>query len=91
LLKQGVLRMCPDELCVELLKTKTPIQICLEQSINLMQNALNSQPVQSLTPYQIKARPLPQNIDDWIGFLSRNRMYRTAKICGRANDLPRSG
>jgi hypothetical protein len=58
LMKQGVVRMCPDELCVELLKTKTSIQICLEQSINLMQNALNSQPVQSLTPYQIKARPL---------------------------------
>jgi hypothetical protein len=85
LLKLGLVRMCPDELCVELLKTKADIQACLEQSVYLMQEALNLHAIQSPTPYQVKARPLPQSHDDWLAFLGRNRMYKTAKICTRTN------
>lgn len=85
LLKLGLVRMCPDELCVELLKTKTDIQTCLEQSVQLMQAGLAEQPSQNPTLYQSKASPLPQNHEDWIQFLGRNRMHKTAKVCSRPN------
>jgi len=85
LLKLGLVRMCPDELCVELLKDKTAIQACLDQSVQLMQAGLAEQPSQHPTAYQMKAMPLPQNQEDWIQFLGRNRMHKTAKVCSRPN------
>lgn len=83
LLKLGLVRFCPDELCVALLKTKTDIQACLDNSLRLMRAALALQPCQNPTAYQIKASPLPQNDEDWIKFLGRNRMHKTARICSR--------
>jgi hypothetical protein len=85
LLKLGLVRMCPDELCVELLKTRTDIQTCLDQSVRMMQASLVAQPRQNPTTYQTKATPLPQNMEDWILFLARNRMHRTAKSCARVS------
>lgn len=85
LLKLGVVRMCPDELCVDLVKTKTGLQACLEQSVQLMQASLATQPSQNPTAYQSKASPLPRNSEDWIQFLGRNRMHKTAKVYSRPN------
>jgi len=85
LLKLGLVRLCPDELCVELLKTNADIQACLDQSVQLMQAGLAAQPSQNPTAYQSKASPLPQNHADWIQFLGRNRMHKTAKVYSRTN------
>lgn len=85
LLKLGLVRLCPDELCVELLNNKTDILACLEHSVKLMQRGLATHPIQNPTAYQSKAMPLPQNDADWIQFLGRNRMHKTARMCSRPN------
>ena len=79
LLKLGLVRLCPDELCVELLKNKTALQACLEHSVQLMQAGQAEQPGQHPTVYQSKAQALPVSTDQWLDFLARNRMHKSAK------------
>lgn len=80
LLKLGLVRLSPDELCLELQKNAADIKACLDLSVELMQSFLSTQSIQFPTVYQSKAQPLPCSIDQWLNFLARNRMYKTAKV-----------
>jgi hypothetical protein len=84
-LKLGLVRFSPDELCLELLKDAGDIAAKLAASVELMQSALASSSPQAPTVYQIKAQPLPCSIDDWLDFLARNRMHKTAKLLARGH------
>ena len=85
LLKLGLVRFSPDELCLELLKDAGDIAAKLAASVELMQSALASSSPQAPTVYQIKAQPLPCSIADWLDFLARNRMHKTAKLLARGH------
>lgn len=83
LLKLGLVRLCPDELCIELAKTKAETQAILLHALELMQNSFALRPPQNPTNYQTKAMPLPQNDNEWFAFLARNRMHKTARRLSR--------
>lgn len=85
LLKLGLVRFSPDELCLELLKNSGDIAANLAASVELMQSALASNSLQTPTVYQIKAQPLPCSIEEWLDFLARNRMHKTAKSLVRSH------
>lgn len=91
LLKLGLVRMDPDELCIDLLKDGHSISACLNVSVDRMKHALADQPPKQLTSYQNRAQPLPSNIEEWLGFLARNRMHKTAKVLARTQFLTHSG
>ena len=83
LLKLGLVRLSPDELCLELLKDADNIAACLALSVELMQASWATQSCMNPTVYQRKAQPLPRSIEEWLGFLARNRMHKTAKLLAR--------
>ncbi|WP_334118170.1 PIN domain-containing protein [Limnobacter sp.] len=85
LLKLGLVRFSPDELCFESLKKQGDALSCLVQTAAEMNAALSTYNPVYPTVYQAKAAPLPVNIDDWLAFLSRNKMHRTAKALSQAN------
>ena len=91
LLKLGVVRYSPDELCEELTKPLGNTQACLEQTVSVMACGLNTYKPQNPTVYQLKAQPLPTRVEEWVEFLARNKMHRTARGLCRQNNLPRSG
>jgi len=79
LLKLGVVRFSPDELCSELCAGAGSIQESLNQTNQTMLAGLVSSPPQFPTPFQNKASPLPVSPEQWAVFLARNKMHRTAK------------
>lgn len=79
LLKLGLVRLSPDELCIELINNPHELFPCLEQTVHEMKCALAAVPVSFSTPYKAKAQPLPATTEEWLGFLARNRMHKTAK------------
>lgn len=83
LLKLGLVRLCPDEMCLELAKTREDIQAILLRAVELMQAGLASHPPQTPTIYQTKAMPLPKTELEWGAFLARNRMHKTARRLAR--------
>lgn len=80
LLKLGLVRLSPDELCLELLKKEEDRLAWLNQTNNKMKKAMAQQALNFPTPYQLKAQPLPCSAADWLEFLGRNRMHKTAKL-----------
>lgn len=91
LLKLGVVRYSPDELCEELTKPECNTLACLEQSVCVMMHGLNTYKPKNPTVYQLKAQPLPTRVEEWLEFLSRNKMHRTARGLCRQSNLPRYG
>ena len=91
LLKLGVVRYSPDELCEELTKPQVSTLACLEQTVCAMMGGLNTYKPQNPTVYQLRAQPLPTAPEEWLDFLARNKMHRTARSLCRQNNLPRSG
>lgn len=91
LLKLGVVRYSPDELCEELTKPECNTLACLEQTVHAMTQGLNTYKPQNPTVYQLRAQPLPTALGEWLDFLARNKMHRTARSVCRQNNLPRSG
>ena len=83
LLKLGLVRFSPDELCLELQKDARGVATILATSVGMMQSALLTQSALNPTTYQIKAQPLPSSIDEWLDFLARNRMHKTARLLAR--------
>lgn len=83
LLKLGLVRFSPDELCVELTKPQTNTLTCLEQTVCVMMNGLTAYKPANPTLYQLKAQPLPEQLGEWLEFLARNRMHCTARTLGR--------
>lgn len=83
LLKLGLVRFSPDELCLELQKDARGVATILATSVGMMQSALLTQSALNPTAYQIKAQPLPSSIDEWLDFLARNRMHKTARLLAR--------
>lgn len=91
LLKLGLVRLCPDELCLELIKNEKNQLAWLEQTSQMMQASLATQVLKFPTTYHTKAQPLPVTTEGWLQFLARNRMHKTAKSICRQIQLPRSG
>nr|WP_306815284.1 PIN domain-containing protein [Limnobacter parvus] len=91
LLKLGLVRFSPDELCTESFKgTEDPLP-CLLQTIATMQAETLSKNYNFPTVYQSKAQALPATEQDWLEFLPRNRMHKTAKLLCRVKTVTRSG
>jgi hypothetical protein len=88
LLKLGVVRYSPDELCEELTKPQGTTRVCLEQTACAMTRGLTACKPQNPTVYQLKAQPLPSDVEGWLEFLARNKMHRTARGLSRQNKLP---
>ena len=80
LLKLGLVRFSPDELCLELLKTPADVLRGLAQTAAEMNAALLTNSPMYPTAYQSKAAPLPVDVADWLVFLGRNKMHRTASL-----------
>jgi hypothetical protein len=80
LLKLGLVRFSPDELCLELLKTPADVLGGLTQTAAEMNAALSAYTPMYPTEYQSRAAPLPVDVADWSAFLGRNKMYRTANL-----------
>lgn len=91
LLKLGLVRFSPDELCVELIKDPECLMPCLRQSILEMQTSLAVSAPRFATTYQAKAQALPLYVEDWPAFLARNRMHKTSRLLCRQNRLPHFG
>lgn len=85
LLKLGLVRFSPDELCLESLKKQGDALGCLVQTAEEMNSALATYTPIYPTAYQSKAAPLPVSIDDWLAFLARNKMHRTARMLYKEN------
>ncbi|MBU0783884.1 MAG: PIN domain-containing protein [Gammaproteobacteria bacterium] len=85
LLKLGLVRFSPDELCLESLKKQGDALSCLVQTVAEMNSALLIHRPIYPTVYQVKAAPLPTDLDEWLAFLARNKMHRTAKVLYKEN------
>lgn len=83
LLKMGLVRFSPDELCLESLKKPGEALSCLVQTAAEMNAALSTCTPIYPTVYQTKAAPLPVDVDGWLVFLARNKMHRTARVLSR--------
>lgn len=84
LLKLGVVRYNLDELLVELVKTRqAKADELLNNSLVRLQHLLESAPLAHPTDYQLRARPLPENAEEWVQFLARNKMHRVSAMLQR--------
>lgn len=83
LMKLGLVRYSPDELCIELVKSENTALACLEQSASTMKAALSTYVLKNPTLYQAKAAPLPTSVEEWLYFLARNKMHKTARSLTR--------
>lgn len=79
LLKLGLVRFSPDDLCIELMQKSDDLMPCLEQTVQAMLAAVATASSQFPTAYQAKAQPLPATPEEWLAFLARNRMHKTAR------------
>lgn len=81
LLKLGVVRYNLDDLACEWLGTQQgPLWPLLQASAEQLKQQLEIAPPKSHpTDFQLKAQPMPETAEEWLSFLSRNRLHRLAK------------
>ncbi|HEY1058019.1 MAG TPA: hypothetical protein VGE55_04735 [Limnobacter sp.] len=83
LLKLGVVRYSPDDLLLELFMPSAGLLERLQGSLKRLDSLLGQLPVRDPNPHREQARPPPSTVDEWLNFLNRNRLHRTARALQR--------
>jgi hypothetical protein len=79
LLKLGVVRYGLDDLVHDLDLPRELLLQLLNCSIERMQGFKDQFPSAYPTDYEMRARPLPVSVDEWVEFLSRCKMHQVSK------------
>ncbi|MDX1669066.1 MAG: hypothetical protein R3194_06600, partial [Limnobacter sp.] len=81
LLKKGIVRYTPDELAVKLVKQQgwSP-QVLLDETLNRIQHYQKAFPLQKPTEFAMRSQPWPNEPEQWVDFLHRNRLYLFEKL-----------
>ncbi|HEX4917452.1 MAG TPA: hypothetical protein VFV43_06105 [Limnobacter sp.] len=83
LLKLGLVRYSPDELFVELIQDPGIALCTLQRTAEDMKTLLKQRTRLHATTYELSARPLPMQREEWLEFLGRNRQHLSARLLAR--------
>lgn len=75
LLKKQVVRYTPDELAVKIVtETGWSTKQLLENAMEKVQDFAKNYPLLEPTEFSQRSQPIPQNLEQWLEFLKRNRL-----------------
>ncbi|MCQ8896932.1 PIN domain-containing protein [Limnobacter humi] len=92
LLKLGVVRYTPDEVLLDICPEPSLLLDLLQASLGRLAVILQQLPVHEPSPHRQQGRPAPETPAQWLDFLDRNRLHRTARCLQRFNSgFPKTG